>query len=231
MKNELHHRNFGQLLSDAIFFEQLASNENDELRCKRFVRASISSSLLMLESAANCCLSCFDANENLMYDLEKLPPVSKLDLFALHGYKKGIDYSRNEVQKIREIKQIRDKIVHPKVCESKIGNLDDKHRNFLCFPAMLPFSSKPKPATNIVEISSLWSYDDCLAVIKSIVEFFNYYFKELLSMDKKLVFGILNDSLIIDGKAETSIFPPDLFNEIIYLKNKGIIIEFIVDKP
>jgi hypothetical protein len=37
MKNEIHHRNFGELLSDAVYFEQLASQENNVLKRKRFV--------------------------------------------------------------------------------------------------------------------------------------------------------------------------------------------------
>jgi glutaredoxin 2 len=185
----------------------------------------------MLESAANCCLSCFEANNKLLKDIEKLPPISKLDLFALHEYNKKIDYGRSEVKKIKEIKQLRDKIVHPKVAESKIGKFGTGKKNFMCLVSNKIFSPKLKPATNITEISTLWSLSDCISALESIINFFNYFFDELLEMDKGLVFGILNDSLILDGKTHTSLYPETIFEDIKYLKIKNININFMVNKP
>lgn len=231
MDSEIHHRNFGQLLSDAIFFERLAAEKPDDLIRKRYVRSSLFSTFLTLECAANCCLSCFDASKFLISDLEKLPPLSKLDLFALHGFKKKIDYGRNEVQKIKEVKKIRDSIVHPKVTKSTIGGPAEGERSFFCFPYQVTFSSKPKPAIGIVVNSSLWSHEDCLSAIRSVVEFFNYFFQELLEMEKGLVFGLLNDAIILNGNPESSIYPPRLFEEMEYLKSKGVHVEFMVTEP
>ncbi len=233
MDNEIHHRSFGQLFSDAIFFERLATEEKDETVKKRYLRASMLSTFLTLECAANCCLFCLNANNALIEDIDRLPPLSKLDLFALHGFKKKIDYSRNEVQKIKEIKHLRDNVVHPKVTKSAIGKHDEGDRSFACFssPSLLTFSKKPKAATGIVSNSSLWSQVDCLSAIKSIVDFFNYFFKELLQMEKGLVFGLLNDALIIDGKPNSSIYPPSLFNEMEYLKSRGVCVKFMVTEP
>lgn len=231
MKNEIHHRNFGQLLSDAIFFERLAKQESNEHAQKRFVRSSITSSLLTLECAANCCLSCFETNKQLIEEIDKLSFLAKLDLFALHGFKKQIDYGRHEVQKVKELKSIRDSFVHPKVTQSKIGPLEKGARHFGGIPFGLVFSVRSKPATGMVSNSSLWSYRDCFSTIQSVVEFFNYFFDELLEMDKALVFGMLNDALIKDGNAHSSIYVPTLFEEIDYLKGNGIAIKFMVTEP
>ena len=231
MKNEIHHRDFGLLLSDAIFFEKLARNESNEQIRKRYARSSIIFSSLILECAANCCLSCFEINTQLKNDLDKLPFLTKLDLFALHGFKKQIDYGRHEVQKVNEIKSIRDSIVHPKVIKTIVGNPVEGERHFASFPYNLTFSIKPKPATGMIGNSSLWTHRDCFTAIQTVIEFFNYFFQELLEMEKGLVFGLLNDAYIEEGNAISSIYVPTLFDEIAYLKEKGVSIKFMVTEP
>ncbi len=231
MEHEIHHRSFGYLLSDAIFFERLARNETNDIIKRRYVRSSVMSTFLTLECAANCCIFCFDVSQQLISDIERLPFLSKFDLFSLHGFDKKIDYGRNEVQKVKEVKQIRDSIVHPKVTKTELGKHVESERSFSCFPHNVTFSSKPKPATGIVSNSSLWSHEDCISALQSVVAFFNYLFIELLDMDKGLVFGLLNDAVILDGKPAYSIYPPSLFEEIEYLKSTGINVEFMATEP
>ena len=184
-----------------------------------------------MECAANCCIFCFSTNKQLIGDIDRLTFLSKFDLFSLHGFDKKLDYSRNEVQKVKEVKQIRDSIVHPKVTKTEIGKHVEGERIFSCLPHNLTFSSKPKPATGIVSNSSLWSHKDCFSVLQSIVVFFNYLFIELLDMDKGLVFGLLNDAVILDGKPAYSIYPPSLFEEMEYLKSTGINVKFMTTEP
>lgn len=227
MVNEIHHRSFGYLFSDAIFFERLARYEADDLVRRRYVRSSIISAFLMLECAANCCMFCFDANKQLIDDIDRLPFLSKFDLFALDGFGKKLDYSRSEVQKVKELKQIRDSVVHPKVAKAEIGKHVGGERSFSCLPHNVSFSSKPKPATGIIHNSGLWSHKDCVSALTSVVDFFNYFFHELLEVDKGLVFGLLNDAVIQDGKPAYSIYPPPLFEEIEYLRAMEINVEFM----
>ena len=75
--NEIHHRNFGQLLSDSIFFERIARSEDDQIIQRKYARSSIVMSILTLECAANCCLNQLEANKQLKSDIDKLPFLSK----------------------------------------------------------------------------------------------------------------------------------------------------------
>jgi hypothetical protein len=231
MENEIHHRSFAYLLSDAIFFERLARNETDDLKRKRYVRSSIMSTFLTLECAANCCIFCLRANKQLIGGIDRLPFLSKFDLFSLLGFDKKLDYGRNEVQKVKEVKQIRDSIVHPKVIKTEIGKHIEGERSFSCFPHNVTFSSKPKPSTDLVSNSSLWSHEDCISALQSVVDFFNYLFIELLDMEKGLIFSLLNDAVILDGKPAYSIYPPSLFEELEYLKSVGINVQFMITEP
>ena len=79
--------------------------------------------------------------------------------------------------------------------------------------------------------SSLWTHRDCFTAIQTVIEFFNYFFQELLEMEKGLVFGLLNDAYIEEGNAISSIYVPTLFDEIAYLKEKGVSIKFMVTEP
>lgn len=227
MENEIHHRSFAYLFSDAIYFERLARDEADDLKRRRYSRASVISSLLMLECAANCCLFCLVANKQLIEDIDRLPYLSKFDLFALDGFGKKLDYGRNEVQKVKELKQIRDSVVHPKVAKTELDKMVEGERSFACISHDLRFSSKPKPATGIIQNSGLWSHQDCVSALITAVNFFNYFFNELLEMQKDLVFGLLNDAIIQDGTPAYSIYPPPLFEEIEYLRSIGISVEFM----
>ena len=227
---EIHHRAFGQLFSDAIFFERLANNEKDPATCSRFARSATLLSALSLECAANCCLKQFSANKKLLDDIDKLSFLSKFDLFAHLGFDKGIDYGRSEVQKITELKQVRDSIVHAKVTTSELGVSDENHRHYSVGSDDLSFSIKPKRATGIVSNYQLLNHKDCFSALKSLVEFCNYYFIELLAMDKGLVFGLLNDNVIGLHEPYTS-YPQELFSEQKYLISVGINPVFWVSEP
>ena len=230
MDIELHHRNFCSLLGDAIFFEKMAHEHNDRLLSQRYARVSIISSLLTLECAANCCLFCVQGNTQLLNELDKLNALAKLDFFAWHGYEKKIDWGRAEVQKIKELKQLRDSFVHPKVIKNQtnISNVSEL-KDF--YSVTIQFESKQKNSTKIDINSNLWFHKDALSALKAVVEFYNYYFTDLISLDPDLVFGILNTSIIVDSKPFSSVYPPTLFEEIQHLESTGIKVKFIRNKP
>ena len=228
--NEIHHRNFGQLLCDAIFFEKMAKKESDQIILRKYARSSILMSTLTLECAANCCLNQFSANKQLLNDIDKLPFLSKFDLFAVLGFEKKIDYGRTEVQKINELKHIRDSIVHSKVTKTKLGSINQRDRTFFAEAANSSFSIKPKSGTGILDNYQLVGHKDCFSALKSVIEFYNYFFSELLAMNKGLVFGLLNDTILSENEPAAS-YPPELFSEQEYLMSVGIEQVFWVLKP
>lgn len=226
----IYHRSFGQLLSDSIFFERMARKENDAAIQRKYARSSIILSVLTLESAANCCMNQLEANKQLVSDIDKLPFLSKFDLFALHGFNKSIDYGRNEIQRVKEFKSIRDKLVHPKVSSSELGNIKESHRCFYAGSAVGSFSIAPRKETRLIDKYSLIGHSDCFIGIKAVVDYYNYFFSELLNMEKGLVFGLLNDS-IIQGEELVTAYPPELFNEMDYISSHGVEFEFWLNKP
>ena len=227
MADEIHHRNFCSLFGDAIHFEKMSRTEVNALYSQRYARISIICSLLTLESAANCCLFCVEENKQLIDEIDKLSPLAKLDFFSTHGFQKKMDWGREEVQRAKELKQLRDSLAHPKVIKSSVESPNPNSR----FSANgMTFSTKPKSATNIDANSNIWFHKEAVSALQSIVDFYNYFFSELIGLDPDLVFGMLNTAVIENGMAAYSMYPPLLYTELEYVSTIGIDVKFMRSK-
>lgn len=92
-------------------------------------RASVISSLLTLECSANCCIEALPWSRRLRDEIDKLPSLSKLDLFVKHlDSSKSIDRGAFAVQGVEELKGLRDHYVHPHVRKSEWKQQSEQER-------------------------------------------------------------------------------------------------------
>ena len=74
-------RGIPTLISDAIALAIEAQNHSEIETQNTLARASIISSVLFLEACANCCLDMLALNQRFAADVDRLPTISKFDLF------------------------------------------------------------------------------------------------------------------------------------------------------
>lgn len=150
-------------------------------------RSSVLSSALSFESAANCCIESLNVNDRFIKDLSKeidrLPALSKFE-FILNELKPTKKFDRGclIVQKAQEIKQIRDRYVHPKVRKKEwveisknVWDADFGETDILKVPIKF----------------HRWKISHAIDVLRSVNEFFNLFFLDWCELDTNTVCGLL----------------------------------------
>lgn len=150
-------------------------------------RSSVLSTTLLLESAANCCLESLNIRDILIRDLakevDKLPVISKFEfILSQINPSQKFDLGCLAVQQIQEIKQLRDRYVHPKVSKTKRFQISENTWD-------TDFGE-----TNLLKIPFKfhdWKTHHAITVLKSVNDFFNLFFLEWCKLDTDTVCGLL----------------------------------------
>ncbi|MEC7824006.1 MAG: hypothetical protein VYD12_05685 [Pseudomonadota bacterium] len=173
IENREHHlRTFEDQLYDSVYLLYFAFDTDQDQYpddvIRPFTRASILNTILLLESAANCLIDALDMPSQFYNDIEKLPMLSKYEFFLSKiNPDKKFERGISEVQRIVELKSIRDFYVHPKVKKSKwnkiaenVWDTDYGATNQLKFP----------------RDPSDWRREQAILALKTVNNFFNLYF-------------------------------------------------------
>ena len=96
------HVGFLDLVCDALFHLRLAESSDDSYVINRHARASILACSLSLECLSNALIKYLDTSEHFYEDLERLPPLSKIEAFLkIAGVGFDIDRGNNRTQKMK----------------------------------------------------------------------------------------------------------------------------------
>ena len=220
-------QSFFQLLSDAIFFERSAKDSSDVIIAQRYAKASIINSIMTLESAANSCLTQMKHSRKFLDEVDKLTSFAKFDLYALYRNAPLIDRGNTAVQKVAELKTLRDRFVHPKQEKAKLDiSLDDTSDPDFAHIG-LSFSRNPLNATRIDTSSEFWFETDATNALLSVIEFFNHYFLTVLQLKHEEVIAILGTKVVFDEKTNFLLHKEQLELEFEYLAEQGIHANFL----
>lgn len=189
-----HHKVFEELLHDAVLLAYMAHDQRkaDDLSSlpSTLTRAAVISSCLLLECAANCCIDAMDKTGPFKDDIDKLPFLTKFEVFldSLKGSTK-FDRGSLRIQKIGELKTIRDSYVHPKVKKHDwIFESEAQKRVHLGYTKLLelPFDIR------------LWDPPHCVTALRAVNDFLAHYFGDLCAFDANTTCDVLlSDTKVI----------------------------------
>lgn len=172
-----HEKGFGVILEATaeLIVEALKSSPYSAV-----ASAAVLQSTLLIEAAANCCIYDLHLDSKLSKELDRLPSLTKLDLFLLirTGGKKAIDRGASLYQDVQELKNIRDRTVHPKTSRIMWTQVDADN-------AFGKHDKTPRLGINLTNLS--WSVDDAIKAFKAANRFLDNFFTELCSMNRKEV--------------------------------------------
>jgi len=176
--NIFYDRKFRLLLEDSIFLLQEAIKAEEENRNAgmsaaewRFTRSSIYSSALLLESAANCCISTLELSKKYFKEIDKLPVISKFEYFLIHKHiENTLDRGCLATQQASELISIRNLIVHPKPYKTEWTEGDGNTKL-----VDLGKTTKLKLPKSFFILKNSHG----LVALKAAMLFLNYFFKEL----------------------------------------------------
>lgn len=175
---------FLELLGDAILQLREAKRTSEVFLINRFARASILTSALSVECVANCLLVDLDTSRKLSDELDRMSPLSKIEVYLQLKSKPPLDRGNRRVGKIAELITARNDFVHPKVkgIPASIKMPEDGGKEWL-----IPFKIEGTHHSQleIPEVPMFWCADDALTVLRAIGDFFQYLFCTLLQSNKE----------------------------------------------
>jgi len=212
-------KGFFDLFWDAAWFARRIlkkKKEFDDENESRFARASIISAALSVECAANCCIE--ELSGKFRDDVDKLPILSKFDVYLLSKRRPILDRGSRFVQPVSELIGLRNEYVHRKVtkvaCEyQKIGQFGT-------------LKMAPSKFTNSLggfnTDSRVWGNEAAFAVLGAVTKFFDYYFLERCKHSPQQVRQILYGGAVGVKEIKKS-YTPWMPREILKLQREKII--------
>jgi hypothetical protein len=182
-----YHKVFEEMLYDAVLLAYMSSDlrKEDEstTRPNSLARASVVSSILSFECAANCCIGNLSRSRALLDDIDKLPFLSKFELFLTGlDHTKALDRGCLAVQHASELKRIRDQYVHPKVKKFEWKQTSEREQ---------VADAGETPLLKIPVDMSVWEANVAVSALKASTSFFNYFFIDLCKFDSNTTCEIL----------------------------------------
>ena len=211
---------FLQLFGDAIFHAHAAQECDVQPTAMRHARSSILSAAISVECAANCCIAIASISRRCRNEFDKLNPLGKFEAFArIEGKEVGQD--RNEWNRIAGLVKLRNAYVHPKKRYINI-NLDAVSEKTEGTIVKLSWSGSTIESLGVDKNSFMWFPENALTMLKTVVEFFNYFFVDVMQFTKSEILGILCPLLILDEE-KPLVFQQECFAEDLRLLDNMLI--------
>jgi len=180
MKIDLRDQRFLTIVMDAINLLEESSILQNQLGAS-LARASIMNSVVVVEAVANCCLFATKASGTLFRELDRLPPLAKLDYFCFAIKRVHIDRGIREVELVSEVLHLRDHIAHPK---PKSGELvlgsDEEYGSYGATKNLqIPFDTRQ------------WGSSEAKSVLTTVMRFLSTFFLDTCGLTKGKVTTLL----------------------------------------
>ena len=170
-------------LQDTAVFALAADAAKDMREQRRMARASLLFGFLYIESVANACIEQIELKGKFGDEVDSLPALSKLELFLRCTKPRAkLDRGHSAVQRVAELKQFRDRLVHSKPTRVPLKPLGVAH----------VANPRPSQLLGIDQDLGNWSGKDAAAALRTVVDFSDYFFLELCKFSQREAFVLLH---------------------------------------
>lgn len=152
-------------LDMAVLLDESKKKQGTELG-SALARSAITNATLLLECIANSCLFSLALPTRLLDELDKLPPIAKLDYYLFSRRNTHIDRGCRETELAVDVLKLRDHIVHPK---PKPGTTAEAS-------GVLYIDYGATKALQIPLDSREWTHEDGLKVANALTNFLSQFF-------------------------------------------------------
>lgn len=193
-------RPFRTLFEDGVYLLRAAEQSDDIEESNSLARGSIVCTMMLPEVVANICIESLQLDRTIYNEIDKLTPLGKFDYFLKCKYKnRSVPIGILPVQKIQELKRLRDTFVHPKrfqVFWKPSSENDGSYIGKSKRTQFLDMSTNP----------TMWGIEDAIKAMQGAHEFLSYFFIELCRLSKRKTTNLLFSDEEIVGIGETSYF-------------------------
>lgn len=180
-----YERNFDTLLLDSLMLlERSLDFHSVEEEGHTLSRASIIFSLLLLEASANSCIEHLRLEKSIHREIDRLPVLGKYDFYLRCMFRsKHLGRGVKEVEWVRELKSIRDGLVHPKP-----QRVEWKYSSEKDVAISQAVRSK---VLNVAVNPNFWDADEAVKVAAAVHGFLRYFYVEKCNYSAVKVASIL----------------------------------------
>ena len=217
---------FYDLIADAAFQHSLARVHTDSFSVSRHARASIVAAAFSVECVANCLIGDMDASKSLRDELDKLPPLPKIETALRMKGISTFDRGRNEVQAAVELVRIRNDYVHPKTTTSGAEAHEPEDAGV---EWKVPFIVEAELWRTLVipKQAMVWTSEASLSVLKALCGFFRYLFVDILKANRHDLDMLLQSRLQIGSTLMPAVFD-EIRAAIGAIRNEGVDFSFLL---
>jgi len=198
-------RNFDTLLLDSIgfLFDSMAYHPVED-EGHSLSRASIIFSLLLLEVSANSCIAHLDLEGTVLKEIDRLPVLGKYDFYLRCKFReKKLERGVHQVEWVKELKSIRDGLVHLKHQKVEWVLHNDGNGG-----SSVPVRSK---VLGVAVNPKSWDAEEAVKVAAAVHGFLLYFFKEKCKYSATKVASILFSESKVPG--DDNFFQPCMSTE------------------
>lgn len=176
-------RPFRTLFEDGVHLLLAAEATDDNDHAASIARGSIACTMMLPEVAANTCIESLDLERLIFNDVDKLSPLAKFDYYLRTMFRgRKLPAGVLPIQKLQELKRMRDTFVHPKrFAVEWRPNGDGSFRGERKSTQFLHISTNP----------TMWDIDDAANVMRGAHDFLAFFFSDLCRFSKKKVNNLL----------------------------------------
>lgn len=174
---EITENSFFSILSDAVLLYDLATQESNKHIRSTLSKSSILSVNYALKAAANSFLTSINLNSKIKDQVDKFSTLDKFD-FILQWHKNAsLPCGDKVTQRVKKLIDQRNKLVHPKVrVITQEVITTSGNENIAYYRKAVHDESKEKcQVTKISTHPSVYSSEDSLIALKSLVNFLNKF--------------------------------------------------------
>jgi len=191
---ERHKKNFSTLLYDSVYLLYLACDLNfDDFKddvIHPCARSSALNSLLIAECAANCLIHSMELSSSLHKQIEKMPTLAKYEFFlSRRRAERVFDYGMKQIAALKELLELRNEYVHPKVEREKYEKIDE---------GMWAANYGNTKILKIPYDIDIWQVKHSVYALKAVSDFLNLFLLEWCEMKTSETINIL----LIDEKVD-----------------------------
>lgn len=199
---------FLELLADAIVQYRESNRTDDSFVMNRFARASILASALSVECVANCLLISLDTSSRLSDELDRMSPLSKIEVYLKLKSRPALDRGNLKVSKIADLISARNDFVHPKVkgIRATMSLPQDAGKEWT-FPFSL--DGVHHSQLSIPKVPLFWSAKNALEALMAISNFYQYLFCTLINVNHKEM-----HDLLISRVQAANVYIPAVYDEV-----------------
>jgi len=190
MENKHIYKPFLSTLIDSVLYAKYASNSNDEKLKKLLAKASILHCCLTIEALANNMVQFINLGSKFSESVDKLDVISKFEMFSLMVKKKNIDRGSSSIQTFKQLIDLRNNYVHPKI---KTVELNNENGNYTT--KLIPNYKQIKINVN----SQKWDVKDSNECVLALLKGIDEFLLTELRLEMKSMSCMFLDFLFIDG--------------------------------